>query len=300
MATEARVGGTPGSDINLILVRNPPAWSPAQAFAYALGAPYHMMHDVPLNALPTPKSRLLQTVSGMLKDAWAIEGGEDLLRTLNWLGAEGHRRSNSMKIRSYSLLRRPAVAARREELRDLGQEDPQGLEELGRLDAVQANTDGIRSGVLIGFDAARAVMLARNGWLLGWLSEERLWDYVFDVARDVQHRFTSWADYAADFRISRNFWQGAQMNGSKSMSFSTSLLSACSPRRGALGGACPGQCRVWKSPVRCARSTAQRQCGRWSAGIATFRRKISSTNPAISRPQTLRSCTTVRIHPRSA
>jgi hypothetical protein len=34
--------------------------------------------------------------------------------------------------------------------------------------------------------------------------------------------------------------------------------------------------------------------------LATFRRKISSTNPAISRPQTPRSCTTVRIHPRSA
>jgi Protein of unknown function (DUF1266) len=73
---------------------------------------------------------------------------------------------------------------------------------------VQAEADGIRGGILIGFDAARAVMLARDGCLLGWLSEERLWDYVLDVARDVQRRFTSWADYAADFRISRNFWQG--------------------------------------------------------------------------------------------
>jgi hypothetical protein len=39
---------------------------------------------------------------------------------------------------------------------------------------------------------------------------------------------------------------------------------------------------------------------RFANGLATFRRKISSTNPAISRPQTPRSCTTVRIHPRSA
>jgi hypothetical protein len=73
---------------------------------------------------------------------------------------------------------------------------------------VQADADGIRGGILIGFDAARAVMLARDGCLLGWLSEERLRNYVLDVARDVQRRFTSWADYAADFRISRNFWQG--------------------------------------------------------------------------------------------
>lgn len=34
--------------------------------------------------------------------------------------------------------------------------------------------------------------------------------------------------------------------------------------------------------------------------LATFRRNISSTNFAISRPQTPSSCTTVRIHPRSA
>jgi DNA invertase Pin-like site-specific DNA recombinase len=34
--------------------------------------------------------------------------------------------------------------------------------------------------------------------------------------------------------------------------------------------------------------------------LATFRRKISSTNSANSRPQTPSSCTTVRIHPRWA
>jgi D5 N terminal like len=34
--------------------------------------------------------------------------------------------------------------------------------------------------------------------------------------------------------------------------------------------------------------------------LATFRRKINSTNSVISRPQTPSSCTTVRIHPRSA
>jgi DNA-binding beta-propeller fold protein YncE len=34
--------------------------------------------------------------------------------------------------------------------------------------------------------------------------------------------------------------------------------------------------------------------------LATFRRKISSSNSAISRPRAPSSCTTVRIHPRSA
>jgi hypothetical protein len=69
--------------------------------------------------------------------------------------------------------------------------------------------DGIRGGALIGFYAARAVMLARAGWLLGWPSERRLWDYILDVVRDIQRRFTSWSDYAVDFQLSRNVWRGS-------------------------------------------------------------------------------------------
>lgn len=200
-----------------ILGKNPPDWSPAQAWAYALGAPYHVQHGVPHNALPeeTGITRMAHKMitnkktAMMLKTDWSIDGAETLVSTLNWLGAGGHRRPNNMMIRHYSLLRRPAIAARREELRDAGRTDPAALKELWCLDAVQANTDGIRGGVLIGFDAARAVMLARAGWLLGWLTEPVLWDYLLDVARDVQRRFTSWAEYAQDYRLSRNIWRAS-------------------------------------------------------------------------------------------
>jgi hypothetical protein len=220
MAKQASVAGAFGSDYRLILVRNPPDWSPAQAWAYALGAPYHVQHGVPLNALAQPANGIMQKTTEMLiikktammlKRDWSIEGDEKLVSTLNWLGAEGHRRPNGMMMRRYSALWRPAIAARREELREAGQEDPAALEELWSLDAVQANTDGIRGGVLIGFDAARAVMLARAGWLVGWLAEPVLWDYILDVARDVQHRFTSWAEYAADYRLSRNVWRASNI-----------------------------------------------------------------------------------------
>jgi hypothetical protein len=199
------------------LGNNPSDWSPAQAWAYALGAPYHVQHGVPHNALPemtgitqvANKMVAKQKTAMMLKTDWAIDDKETLIRLLNWLGAGGHRRPNGMLIRRYSQLLRPAIAARREELRDAGRKDPEALKELWCLDAVQANTDCIRGGVLIGFDAARAVMLARAGWFLGWLTEPMLWDYLLDVARDVQSRFTSWAEYAQDYRLSRNIWRAS-------------------------------------------------------------------------------------------
>ncbi len=209
MATRTQAGGKGSPGYPLLLVNNPPDWSPAQAWAYALGAPYHAQHRMPLNALPQLDSQAAQSMTTMLKRDWSIEGDEDLVRTLNWLGTEGHRRPHGLKLRRYSLLRRPAVAARREELREAGQEDQEALAELWRLDAVQANTDNIRGGLLIGFDAARAVMVARAGWVLGWLPEAHLWDYLLDMACDVQRRFTSWADYAADYRLSRNMWRAA-------------------------------------------------------------------------------------------
>ncbi|MGC1303560.1 MAG: DUF1266 domain-containing protein, partial [Caulobacteraceae bacterium] len=93
--------------------------------------------------------------------------------------------------------------------RTAGRTNPGARKELWLLDAVQADTDGVRGGVLIGFDAARAVMLARAGWLVGWISEPMLWDYILDIARDVQRRFTSWAEYAQDYRLSRNLWRAS-------------------------------------------------------------------------------------------
>ena len=191
--------------LKLIHAPNPPAWTPAQAWAYALGAPYHVLHDVPLNALPEPVRGNVEPLRTMLSDGWSVNDEESLLNVLNWLGTEGHRKGHRLELRRYSVWRRPSIAARREELRDAGQED---LEALWRIDAIQADTDGMRGADLIAFDAARAVMLARSGWLLGWLSEERMWDYLLDIARDVARRFSSWTDYATDFQRSRNMWRG--------------------------------------------------------------------------------------------
>ena len=184
------------------------AWSPVQAWAYALGAPYHVQHGLPVDALPRPGEAVRTDMAALCRRDWSIEGAEDLLRTLNWLGWEGHRATHRFRIRQYCLIRRPAIAARREELREAGQEDAGALNELWRLDAVQADWRGVRGGVFLSFDAARATMLVRCGLVLGWLEEAAAWRYLTDMAADVQQSFGSWAEYAADFKLSRAFWSG--------------------------------------------------------------------------------------------
>jgi hypothetical protein len=184
------------------------AWSQVQLWAYALGAPYHVQQGLPLDALPRASTALRESMAAMCKRDWSIEGADDLVQTLGWLATEGHRHQHQFRIRQYCLMRRPAVAARREELREAGQEQPAALAELWRLDAVQSDWHGARGGVLLGFDAARAVMLVRCGQMLNWLPDAAAWRYLTALAADVRRSFASWDEYAADFSLSRAWWKG--------------------------------------------------------------------------------------------
>ena len=190
-----------------ILSAPDPAWTPQQCWAYALGAPYHVQRKAPVGALPRLSEQVRSDTLALCKHDWSVESGEDLVKTLDWLGTEGHRRPHRDRIRQYCLMRRPAIAARREELREAGQEHPAALAELWRLNAVQADWRGVRGGVLLGFDAARAVMLVRCGLVLRWLDLAAAWRYLTDMAADVQRSFPSWAEYAANYNLSRALWR---------------------------------------------------------------------------------------------
>lgn len=189
----------------------------ARGWAYAVGAVYHVPHGFSVDGIdPLPRDDFQQA---MLERDWNIENREALIDQLNQLGAEGHRFGNVSRLRYYSMQWRPSVASMREELRaqvrdaaadgDDGEDDAgDAAANLWRLDAVQADLRGIRSSPLLAFDAARGVMLARAGLMLGWLGEEETWAYLIDLARDVQRTYPSWAAYGADFLLSRDVWRG--------------------------------------------------------------------------------------------
>lgn len=196
-----------GPDIRL---SKAPVSEPARAFAYALGAVYHVAQGFTADAPEgEPEPGLNRHI---LSKSWGVEGREDLIRRLTDLGSEGHRERYGKLLRYYAMLWRPNVASLREQcrsdIREGGEEAEDSAALLWRLDAVQADKSGIRSSPLLAFDAARGIMLARAGLMLGWLSEDEAWDYMLDVARDVQRTYGSWAAYGKDFLLSRNVWAG--------------------------------------------------------------------------------------------
>lgn len=193
-----------------IILSDQPFADEARAWAYALGAMYHVAQGFHADA-PTgePEAGLNERI---LADSWGATNRAELVGRMTDLGNDGHRHDHVRLVRYYCMLWRPAVAAKREEYRAELREGGAAAEEaraaLWRLDAVQANTGNIRSSSLLAFDAARGIMLARAGLMLGWLSEDETWAYMQDVARDVQRTYSSWADYSADFVLARNVWAG--------------------------------------------------------------------------------------------
>ncbi len=181
-----------------------------RAWAYAVGAPYHVGHGLAVDAVVADSQGDFQRE--MFSRDWGIENREDLVAQMTSLGREGHRRSHGMTLRYYAMLWRPRIASLREEcraaIREAGEDADDMAAALWRLDAVQANTHNIRSSPLLAFDSARAVMLARVGLMLGWLEEEEAWKYMISAARAVQRTYASWEAYGADFVLARNVWAG--------------------------------------------------------------------------------------------
>ena len=178
-------------------------------WAWAVGAPYHVAHGDPVDGVAdgAPTER-----SAMLERDWGITGRDDLIEALVSLGDEGHRHRFAVKLQYYSMIWRPAVASMREELRGTvregGEDAAEAAANLWRLDAVQSDLPGLRSSPLLAFDAARGVMLARDGLRLGWLTDGEVWPYLLAIATDVRRTYSSWGAFGDDFVLSRNVWAG--------------------------------------------------------------------------------------------
>jgi len=200
------------------VVRSPGAPPPgAREWAYALGAVYNVAHGLPVDAVALPAdAEEARADAAMLREMlsgdWDAPDRAALVDRLNGLGDGGHRRRHGALLRHYATLWRPEVAALREEMRadirEGGEDAADAAAALWRLDAVQADWRGVRASPLLAFDAARAAMLVRAGFMLGWLGEEA-WDYLLDAARDVRRTYGSWAAYGADFLLSRSVWAGS-------------------------------------------------------------------------------------------
>ena len=193
----------------LKLIFSGPQRKDERSWSWAVGAPYHFGHQMPIDGPdPQPSADVKERLRTMLARDWGIEDRASLIKQLNALGLAGHRRGHIVLVQSYSLLPADSYQGMRERVAEKAKTDADATAELFRLDAAYHDMAGVRGASFLAFDSARAVMLARSGYALGWLGEAELWVFVLQVGRAVRAGFSSWEAYGRDFMIGRQFWAG--------------------------------------------------------------------------------------------
>jgi hypothetical protein len=132
---------------------------------------------------------------------WGIQSRQDLLNTLAWLDETGHRRMFA------------ALGER------VSQMEPEEFDKLlTHADAENANSLRIARRYyrklgeqsLVAWDYARYISLCREGYSVGYLSEDEAWQRIIYAARILQRTFGSWQELGENYLIGREFWSLAQ------------------------------------------------------------------------------------------
>ena len=63
---------------------------------------------------------------------------------------------------------------------------------------------------LVAWDYARYISLCREGYSVGYLSEDEAWQRIIYAARILQRTFGSWQELGENYLIGREFWSLAQ------------------------------------------------------------------------------------------
>jgi len=127
---------------------------------------------------------------GTLQEWWGVRNRKDLIGTLAWLEAAGHRR------------RFQKMGANLASEANAGS-DP---EYARQIELVRTHYARLGKKSLLGWDHARFVSLCRWGYLVGYLSEDEAWQWIMPKARELQKTFDSWADLGENYLIGREFW----------------------------------------------------------------------------------------------
>ena len=62
---------------------------------------------------------------------------------------------------------------------------------------------------VLAWDMGRMVNVARWCFALGYISEEKVWEYIFHAEKECLKIYKSWADFAAAYTIGRVIWAGS-------------------------------------------------------------------------------------------
>jgi hypothetical protein len=150
-----------------------------------------------------PTSQNAAAVQQLLSQWWGIENRDQLLETLAWIEAGGHRRSFD-EIAAYVT---GAAPDQMQQLMDSVSGDP----ELQNQVDVAVEQGGQLAGISIsGWDYSRYIWLCGQGYVAGYLTEAEAWSMIMPAARALQSTFDSWQDLSSNYLVGRRFWSYSQ------------------------------------------------------------------------------------------
>jgi hypothetical protein len=148
-------------------------------------------------------AQVLTTNQQTLRDFWGVTDKQSLLDTLNMLTTRGHREGFNNIGQQLMSMNDDQISA----LLQRFQGDPKRY---NAIIIVHNNYNNLGAKSLLGWDLVRYIALCRWGYGAGYISADEAWQHIMPIARQLQHRFSSWEDIGNNYVIGHMFWQANQ------------------------------------------------------------------------------------------
>jgi hypothetical protein len=178
-------------------------------------------HAVLGGGLATPDE--IESRLATLRRDWDSGTRDELLKTLQWLASEGHRKEyNEASRLDLELSAKVGV----------GQPIRTNIdaEMAGHMNFARRHRARIGHRSLLAWDAARLVTVAGWGALARLVSEDEAWSYILPMAQAVQRTYASWEEFGKHHLLGREFWSG-EWDGRFARCFLDMFASPASPWR---------------------------------------------------------------------
>ncbi|QIQ20454.1 DUF1266 domain-containing protein [Zophobihabitans entericus] len=187
----------------------------AEQWGVACGANLAYRNGQPLNILASGLDK--QSTRHLFSSWWDVDSREELLKTLNWLEAEGHRNDFEFILQLYSLY---DMAEAKKYIRQNVSGDMDEETEIERLrhmrDAKEQFTqdglftaDSSAPNMMI-WDFGRMINLCRYGIDAGYLQPEEAMERINQAAEKIQKSYNSWAELGIGYIFGRFLWNGGK------------------------------------------------------------------------------------------
>ena len=175
-----------------------PAGTPAKEWAIACGGLLSAMNGQYQNSLETAEStpEEIAAQKKSLERWWGVTDRESLLRILQWVQDDGHRKGWD---RLADAIESGAPALKSE----LAQQNPKSQNQINVCTKYYKQV-GAKS--LLGWDYSRYIELCRWGYMCGYLSKDEAWEKIMPAAKLLQKTFDSWEDLGQNYIIGRKYW----------------------------------------------------------------------------------------------